>query len=162
MENLSRDLLKELFEYKDGHLFWKSKPNRRIDISNPAGTINTNGYLETRINGKTYKTHRLVFLMHHGYLSKEIDHIDGNKSNNAIENLRPATRSQNNHNKGKPKNNTSGYKGVYWKKAAGKWIAQIGINGKRKHLGYFDTAEQAHEAYCRAANELHQQYANFG
>ena len=162
MENLSRDLLKELFEYKDGQLFWKSKPHPRIDISKPAGSMRKDGYVQILIKRKAYRAHRLVFLMRHGYLPQEIDHIDGNPSNNAIENLRPATHSQNQHNVGKRKNNTSGYKGVNWDKALKKWRAKIRINGKRKHLGYFDCPKEAHSAYCQAANELHQQYANFG
>ena len=160
-QELTQDLLRELFNYKDGHLYWKSKPNSRIDISKPAGSI-WNGYVRIRINGKSYRAHRLVFLVHHGYLPKEIDHIDGNKSNNAIENLRPATHSQNAHNAGKRKDNTSGFKGVTWYKPAKKWLARIKFKGKQNHLGYFDTAEQAYAAYCQAANKLHKEFANFG
>ena len=161
-QELTQDLLHELFAYKDNQLFWRSKRNPMIDLSKPAGTLNTKGYLRIGINGKIYYAHRFVFLMHHGYLPEQIDHIDGNRANNAIENLRPATNSQNQQNRAKQKTNTSGYKGVHWRKDAGKWQAQIAINGKRKHLGYFDTAEQAHEAYCKTAIELHGEFANFG
>ena len=160
-QELTQDLLKETFEYKDGHLFWK-KPKQRRNLSEPAGHLRKDGYVIIGINGKYCSAHRLVFLMHHGHLPQEIDHIDGNRSNNAIENLRPATSSQNKHNAGKRKNNTSGFKGVSWRKDKDRWQAIIGINGKLKHLGFFHTAEQAHEAYCQAANELHKDYANFG
>ena len=160
-QELSQDLLHELFNYKDGHLYWKQAKQRR-NLSKPAGWVRKDGYVAMRINGKAYLAHRLVFLMHHGHLPKEIDHIDGNKSNNAIENLRPATHSQNMHNAGKPKNNTSGFKGVSWHKKTGKWQARIRINDKQKYLGLFDTAEEAHQVYCENAKTSHKDYANFG
>ena len=159
-QELSQDLLHELFDYKDSQLFWKQAKRGR-NLSKPAGSI-CNGYVRIRINEKQYLAHRLVFLMHHGHLPQEIDHIDGNQSNNAIENLRPATHSQNLCNRGKQKNNTSGFKGVSWHKNKGRWIGRIRINGKLNHLGYFDTAEQAHEAYCQAAKQHHNEFANLG
>ena len=162
MEALTQNLLHELFDYKDNQLYWKLKPSNRVDISKPAGTMNTKGYVTISINGKKYYAHRLVFLMHHGYLPQEIDHINGNKSNNAVENLRPVTRSQNMYNTGKKKYNKSGFKGVSWYEQREKWLAQIRINGKSKFLGYFDCPKKAHSAYCEHAKTLHKDYANFG
>ena len=160
-QELTQDLLHELFDYKDNQLFWRTRPSNRVDISKPAGAI-CKGYVRIGINGNLYLAHRLIFLMHHGYLPQEIDHIDGNRSNNAIKNLRPATNSQNQYNVRKQKNNTSGYKGVSWCKQTGKWKAQIGINDKLKSLGYFDCPKKAHEAYCQAAKQHHKEFANFG
>ena len=159
-QELSQDLLHELFNYKDSQLFWKQAKRGR-NLNKPAGTIK-DGYLQIGINGNLYYAHRLVFLMHHSCLPEQVDHIDGNRANNAIENLRPATPSQNQYNVKKQKNNTSGYKGVTWYKKTGKWKAQIGINGKKKNLGYFDCPKKAYEVYCQAANELHKEFANFG
>jgi len=88
--------------------------------------------------------HRLIFLYHFGrWPTNQIDHIDGNPKNNCIENLREATNSQNNHNKAKPINNTSGYKGVSYCKAAKKWETYITIDRKRKYLGLFECPKEA-------------------
>lgn len=90
-----------------------------------------------------------------------VDHIDGNKSNNRIDNLRPASVSQNAWNSKKRVNNTSGYKGVSFN-APGRerpWMASIGVNGKRKTIGRYETAEEAHQAYCAAAQALHGEFA---
>jgi len=94
-------------------------------------------------------------------LSNEIDHINGDKLDNRRENLRSATRSQNKMNSGKPKNNTSGYKGVCWYKRGNKWRAQIGINGKLKHLGYFEDKEEAAKAYKKAAEKYHGEFVRY-
>jgi hypothetical protein len=76
-----------------------------------------------------------------------------------IENLRPATKSQNAANRGKTCNNTSGFKGVWWRRRYRKWQATIGVNGKRFYLGMFDTPEAAHAAYAAAAQRLHGEFA---
>ena len=92
----------------------------------------------------------------------EIDHIDGNGLNCARPNLRLATKSQNGVNRGKNKNNTSGYKGVQWSKQKNKWMATIWVKDKSEYIGYFDTRELAYEAYCQKAKELHGEFANLG
>jgi hypothetical protein len=91
-----------------------------------------------------------------------VDHISGDKLDCRRENLRIATNAENLQNRGMQRNNTSGFKGVSWYRRDGKWHARIGFNGKDKHLGYFDTAEAAYEAYCKAARELHGEFANTG
>jgi hypothetical protein len=89
------------------------------------------------------------------------DHIDGNGLNNTRSNLQLATIAENNHNARIRQDNTSNFKGVCWHKAAAKWTAQIQVNGKHKYLGLFATPEEAHEAYCKAAKELHGEFARF-
>lgn len=89
----------------------------------------------------------------------DVDHIDGNPLNNRLLNLRLATRSQNCINTGKPKNNTSGFKGVSFHQKTSKWIARIGYQCERKFLGYYSTAEEAAKAYNKAAIELFGEYA---
>ena len=138
----SQKKLQELFDYRDGQLYWKEKRYSPIDLSKPAGFIGKSGYRTIRIEGKDYRAHRLVWKYHYGKDPKEfIDHIDGNKSNNNIKNLRESTTQQNGFNRGPQKNNKLGIKGV--SKNGNKYIATIFINGKVKYLGVFNTIEEA-------------------
>lgn len=89
----------------------------------------------------------------------KVDHVNGDGLNNLPHNVRSATQSQNCHNAGIRSNNTSGFKGVTFYKSRNNWMAQIWVNGKRKGLGYFITPEEAHEAYCQAAKDLHGEFA---
>lgn len=87
-----------------------------------------------------------------------VDHIDGDGLNNRRENLRPATSSQNNRNAKRRSDNTSGFKGVTWRRRERKWAAQIRVDGKNMYLGHFDSPEAAHAAYCKASAELHGEF----
>jgi hypothetical protein len=147
---LSQRALHEMFEYRDGVLYWKPKP---------AGTVDGNGYMQTGIKGKYFKNHRIIFLMHHGHLPDLIDHIDGNKRNNRIENLREASNSQNNYNKRLQKNNRSGVKGVHWVERFKKWRVRIGVDGKDLHVGYFEKYEDAVFAATKARMDNHRLFA---
>jgi hypothetical protein len=91
----------------------------------------------------------------------EVDHINRNGFDCRRENLRLATRAQNAVNRRKQSNNKSGYKGVSWSKSANKWVAQIAFERQRQILGYFDTPEAAFEAYCKASDNLHKEFARF-
>lgn len=99
--------------------------------------------------------HRLIMGEPEGL---QVDHRDGNGLDNRRANLREATPSQNLHNQRLSRANTSGYKGVEWHKAKGKWRARIMINGKQRYLGLFATAEDAYAAYCKASAELHGEF----
>ena len=145
------------FEYKNGKLFYK-KSEGCMKQNSEAGTLDKDGYLKTLIKRKPYRLHRIIFVMHYGYLPKFIDHIDGNPANNLIENLRPVTASQNNLNRGKHKRNTSGYKGVTFVKTNGLYSARIAIQQMRLFLGYFEDPKKAHEAYCEAAKKYQPEY----
>lgn len=103
---------------------------------------------------KSVYLHRVIM----GEPSLEVDHIDGDGLNNRRKNLREATSSQNKHNTGLRKNNSSGYKGVTWDKKNSKWQAQITLCRKVKKLGRFATPEEAYEAYCKASAELHGEF----
>lgn len=117
-------------------------------VGNIAGTVGYQGYTAIHVNGRIYQAHRLAWLYVYGrFPTADLDHINDNKSDNRIENLRETTRSQNMLATPKPRNNTSGYKGVSFDKSRNKWEAYCTISRKRKHLGRFDTAEQAHQAY---------------
>ena len=97
----------------------------------------------------------------HAFLvgEKGVDHVNGNGLDNRRSNLRSASLSENGQNRRKPARNTSGFKGVTWKKRERKWQAQIGIDGKLRHLGLFATAEEAGRAYDQAARDLHGPFA---
>jgi AP2 domain len=119
-----------------------------------------NGYAARRsTTGKLLYMHREI-LEKHGYTNfQHTDHINHNGLDNRFSNLRPATVSQNQGNKKKQKNNTSGYKGVSWDKRRNKWQVYIKINGKQKHLGYYDDIEDAKAAYDKSAKELFGEFA---
>ena len=138
-------------------VFTRKTSQGRFYAGSHPGWLNHDGYMYIGVNGTDYAAHRLAWLM----ATKtdpgefEIDHIDGNRQNNAICNLRLATRLQNNKNTKIRKDNASGYKGVTYAKDRKKWRAVIYANKKNIHLGYFETAELASIAYCNAAKELH-------
>jgi hypothetical protein len=119
-----------------------------------AGTEHPNGYWGVGLHSKTYAAHRIVWLLHHGRWPTELlDHRD-NKENH-IENLREATSGENQQNRPKQKNNTSGFVGVSWSAKNQKWRAKIQHQSKHHHLGYYPTPEAAHAAYITAKKQLH-------
>jgi hypothetical protein len=147
--DLSADYVRSLLDYdpKTGAVSWKQNLNRRGHFRGPAGTINRSGYLQIGINNKLYLAHRLVWLHFYGRWPRQfLDHANGNRSDNRIENLREASRLDNNRNKATPSNNRSGFKGVVVRQS-GRISAHIGQSGKQRHLGYFSTLEGAHAAY---------------
>ena len=119
-----------------------------------AGSLHGNGYIIISFNSNGYRTHRLAWLFTHGkWPNNFIDHVDGNRSNNKINNLRDVTDQENKFNI-KKVNAKSGYRGAY-KTKCGKWEAKISLNGKLIHLGTFDTSELANEAYQAAKLKYH-------
>ena len=134
-----------LFEYKDGVLFWKERPkhSRKSKDDMTAGTITTGGYLKLTIKQKKFYVHQVIFLMQHGHIPKLVDHVDGNPSNNRIENLRESSKSLNACNSKTRSDNRSGHKGVVWSKACSKWAAKIQFKKHSLHLGVFEDFELA-------------------
>jgi hypothetical protein len=162
MSNLECDIpiFTDLFSYEDGQLYRKVKMGNAFPIGSLAGSIDpTTGYVRTKILGKSWSVHRIVFYMHHGYLPEFIDHIDRNRANNKIENLRPCTKSQNVVNSKVRTDNPYRYKGVTFHKASGKYASQSFIHGKRVHIGLFKTPEEAAIAYNEKAKELFGDFA---
>lgn len=155
---LTQSRLKELLHYNpDTGLFtWKVSLSKRVKVGDIAGTVKNPGYLRIRIDGKPYYAHRLAWLYVYGAWPKDqIDHINGERTDNRICNLREATNAENQQNRKKQINNVSGYPGVYWNKSGQKWQARIKINSKTKYLGLFETPEAGHHAYLAAKAELH-------
>lgn len=131
--------LNQLFAYtpSTGELTWKNPLSRKCKPGGRAGYIDkVKGYAVVGINGTRYRAHRVIWKMSHGRLprTKQIDHVDGNKANNRLRNLRLVTNLENCRNMAVSKNNTSGYCGVRWDKQKQAWRAQIMLNGKNQHL----------------------------
>lgn len=149
-----------IYDQESGDLFWKVSPAKSVKEGSLAGTLNKKGYKVVRFNYKYYKAHRIAWLLFYGGWPKfEIDHINGDRSDNRIANLRLASRVQNLANRQKQKDTSSKYKGVYWNKKEKKWKASIRTEGKKIHLGYFVSEELAAKAYDEAAKKLHGDYA---
>ena len=132
---LTQERVKELFEYKDGDLIRKIASGCYKKGSIAGSQLR--GYVRTGVDGFAYFNHRLIWLWCNGYFPEnQIDHIDRDKSNNKIENLREVSRTCNLRNTGLPSTNTSGVKGVFWHKQWGKWAARITICRNHIHLKY--------------------------
>jgi hypothetical protein len=156
--DLSCEKVKELFDYKDGELFWKKiGPNKRTD--RPAGAVNRDGYRRIKYMYKLYAVHRLVWTYHGNAPVAFIDHINGDVLDNRIENLRAVTHSQNCMNRKMRRNSTSGIKGVHWNSKKEKWVACVGLNYKSYRAGEFDTKEEAAAAVAILREKLHGEYA---
>jgi hypothetical protein len=151
----TQERLKELLSYDPEtgvftRLVGRSGPNARA--GDVAGCDNGQGYIRIYIDGRPYKAHRLAWFYMHGVWPSEMDHRNGNRSDNRIANLREVTRAENKANFSAYRNNTSGYPGVSsWN---GRWKAQIQKDGKKEFLGYHSTPEAARDAYVAAAQRL--------
>lgn len=156
---MTKDLLHSLFEYRDGVLFWKIKPSQRTNIGDVAGGDHGNGHFKVRVNGKKTYVHRVVFMMHHGFVPKYIDHIDGNPSNNRVENLRAATHSENIMNKKLQSNNSTGVRGVHYCKKLQKFRAEITVDRKKIPLGLFSDIDEASRVYADASKKYHGEFS---
>lgn len=148
------------YDAETGVFTWRIRPNGRVPAGSRAGSLNSGGYSQIKIGRRLYGAHRLAwFYVHKQWPTAEIDHIDGNPSNNAIANLRLATRAQQMANIKRASTNTSGFKGVSFHKKSSRWRAYISISGRPKHLGYFDSPERANAAYVEAAKAIRGDFA---
>ena len=146
------------FKYEEDKMYRLDKQTKKWTCCSD-NKPNT-GYIPIRINKKQYKLHRLIYKYHNEEWDityshdNQIDHININPLDNRIENLRVVNNSQNTRNQKKKQNCSSIYKGVSWDKGCKKWRAMISINGKLKHLGLFDTEEEAHKVYQKKYDEI--------
>ena len=147
------------YDPEAGSFFWKIRKSGRR-LNGRAGYVGAQGYYHVEVNGQDFFGQKLAWYLHHGeWPPHEVDHIDGNPSNNRLVNLRLATHQQNCSNRRIPITNTSGIKGVHWHKAAGKWAAVIKVNQRGIHLGTFENKEDAAKAYWEAAQKYHGKFA---
>lgn len=158
-----KDIEKYLsYDPKTGRIDRKTinTPGNQRYIGQEAGWIESKGYRAIMVCGKIYKAHRIAWLFLTGeWPEHQIDHINGNKSDNREINLRPATGYENQRNRGMLRTNSSGFKGVHLNKRRQKWVASIRTGNGQKHLGYFNSAEDASRAYYAAAQEYHGNFA---
>ena len=160
MYKLTLELINEylLYDNQSGNLY-QNKKRPKIKIGALAGGLTKKGYRYIQLKGKKYPAHHIVWLLETGNLPKnQIDHIDGDKENNKFSNLREVTNKQNTENRGKQKNNKTGYKGVSFNNKLQKYIAQIQHNYKPIYIGKYETAYEAHLAYEAKAKELFTHY----
>jgi len=161
-KSLTQQKINELFEYLEGHLYWKIKPSMPVSVGDRAGTITKYGYVSILVNRKPYREHKIIFLMFHGYVPKYIDHMDLDKANNRIENLREATARQNCYNRERRPDNTSGVKGVHLIKEKNLWRARCTVDGKRHLIGDFTDIKDAEKALKLFREKHHGEFANHG
>lgn len=142
---ITKELISEYFDHFDGKLFWKkvAHKSKQYLVGKEAGSVHPTGYRYVTWLGKSHKVHRLIFMLEHGYLPPEIDHINNNRLDNRVENLRPANRSENQCNRFALSSNTSGYAGVTWHKHAKAWYVRVMKDGKSTIIGYFKDLELA-------------------
>lgn len=157
---LTQERLRELFHYDEatGIFTRLTSVSSNTMAGDIVGYVSKEGYRRIKCDGKMYRAHRLAWLYVHGRWPKdEIDHIDGNKSNNQLSNIRETTHSENMQNQRKARidNVSSGLLGVTWHKNAKKWVALIKAGKNKYHLGCFDTQSDAHSAYLAAKAIYH-------
>lgn len=155
----SKEELDELFVYKDGMLFWRHGLDNQVNAGDEAGGVNTCGYVSVSIKDRKYPVHRLIWVMHENEPVEFIDHINRDRRDNRIENLRAATNAENTRNAGIRKDNTSGVKGVSWRRQNRKWSGKVCFQGQQYHAGYFETKEECAKAVQELRNRLHGEFA---
>lgn len=172
----SADVLHQILRHEpeDGLLFWKRRPDHFFGSEGSAKSWNkqfagkqaftsrdSNGYYRGGIFGTVYRAHRVIWALVHGCDPEYIDHINGDPSDNRIDNLRSVSASENAMNCRKPKTNTSGYHGVHWNEANQKWLATMTVRGRSIYLGSFESKKDAARAR-RVANRKYGFHENHG
>lgn len=166
---ITPELLRQLFDYDPLTGKFTFKPRGAEWFASPARaevwnlkyagkealrTVNAIGYLQGQVNQKIMMAHRVAYMIAHGIVPHEIDHINGDRTDNRIANLRAVSRAENTRNKMLHASNVSGVSGVYQEKRRGRWVAQIGLKNRRIHLGTFMTMEEAIAARQKANSKL--------
>lgn len=166
----STAFLLECFRYEplSGDLLWRERPLSHFTSAHRQAAVNTrcagkriatfkNGYLVVRLGKHLFKAHRIVWKMVYAEEPGLLDHINGNRADNRLENLRPCTVAQNIWNSRKSKNNTSGFKGV--RQRTSRFEARIRTNGVHRSLGMFDTPDEAYAEYVSECSRLRGEFA---
>lgn len=137
--------------------FWKKKPSKKTLVGSEAGSTNESGYRSVCLNKKNYLLHRVTWFWYYGEVPHQIDHLDGDPSNNKIDNLRIASHMINMQNKRKAMSNSeTGFLGVHYRKDRGIYYACINYNKQYKYLGSRNTPEEAYKLYLNAKQKLHE------
>lgn len=157
---MATEYVRELFDYRNGDLYWRKQvhPHQAMDM--PAGRINPGGYRYIRHKGKAYMAHRLIWIWHGLNLPPKpmvLDHVNGDRLDNRMENLRPATIASNGHNSKLKADNKSGVRGVCWCNTYEKWVVQLYAN-KKKISGRFKDFDEAVKFANETRRKLHGEY----
>lgn len=156
---ITQEELKELFSYDPlTGVFTRKMDGRKWKAGSVAGGLNNTGYIAIEINGSSYVAHRLAWIYMSGDIPEgmQIDHINGDRSDNRFDNLRLAKgHGEQAQNRKKRTDNSSGFVGVNWRKRERKWHARICVKGVRHELGFFDTPEEANKVYVKAKIRFH-------
>lgn len=142
--------LHHCFECKNSVLYWKNPKAKRAKKGAVAGYICKDGYRQIVFNGKRIPAHKIIWAMAYGSMPDMLDHINGDRTDNRLENLRPVTKRENNMNKKIRSDNTTGITGVRWHEQRQKWNARIALDGKERSLGMYEKMEDAKMARLKA------------
>ena len=146
------------YDHVSGKLYWLPREDNKTWNAQRAGkeafTASYNGYKVGAVNSKKYLAHRVIWKMLNGVDAEQIDHINGDRSDNRPQNLRSVAHVDNARNCKEKSTNKSGYTGVSWSSSTNKWMATIGVGGKTKYLGVFCDIREAAEARQKAEAEL--------
>ena len=158
---LTAKRLRELLHYDPATgVFTRRVSRQGFNAHTVAGSLHKqSGYVIMGVDRRSYRAHRLAWLYMTGHWPAELDHKNGDRSDNRWDNLREAGRTQNNANAKRREDNSSGFKGVSWDRANGRWRAYINVDGRQKHLGRFDAIESAAAAYSIAAKATFGEFA---
>lgn len=162
-EPITISTARELLDYdpSTGDLRWRVGRPRGLKAGDVAGGFMQSGYRRISLLERVFMSHQLAWAIHHGrWPAGHIDHVNGNPSDNRIENLRECTASQNQANRKKLSTNTSGLRGVTWNRSAKKWQAGIKLHGRSYHLGLYADKNDAHAAYQLAARRLFGEFSS--
>lgn len=157
---ITQEDLKELLNYNEetGLFTWIKDIGYKIKAGSVAGS-KYSGYVHIKIAGRNFRAHRLVWLYTYGVWPENLlDHIDGNGFNNRLDNLRQATRTENNRNKSMYSNNKSGVKGVFWCNTRNAWRVRLRLDGTQVHLGFFDDIDEAKIVADRFREDNHKEF----
>lgn len=164
--SISQEKLRELLDYDSctGIFTWRLNLGARAVFGGIPGTVDRGGYLKITVNRQAFMAHRLAWIYVYGgdISTSEIDHINGDRLDNRIENLRLANRNENSWNQKIKASNTSGVKGVSWDKPAKKWRAQCMLNGVKYFLGRFNSISDAEMAVISFREKFHGEFINNG
>lgn len=159
---ISQERLREVLDYnpETGVLTRKVRTSNRIKVGDQLGHLRPDGYLQAFVGGRMELLHRVAFLWAHGFLPEEVDHINGDRSDNRLSNLRAASKTTNQHNRRVRKDAQSGVKNVSFCSADGLWVVRIRDGGgRRHHIGTFRDFALACSAAKHAAEKYHKEFA---
>lgn len=156
---MNYDRLTKLMLYKDGKLYWRATGDVPPPVRGAlAGSVEPRGYTRIKIDGRKYRRHRLVFLYHHQYLPKYVDHRDGDPTNDRVGNLRACSFAENMQNCKLRKDNKSGAKGVSFHPSSGTWRVVVNAYKRAYYLGNFKDKELAELLALEARELLHGEF----